>query len=161
MPSAILIWLTSDERRARPQSAINIGFVIFPDLTQLDFTGPQQVLARLPGSAMHSVAKSADPVPSESGLGLVPPTSAQRPTEIGKSRPTRLSASQPRHGPQTAAAARRYWNRGRQRYCLFWCDIAPPCASPPTAPPTGGAHPRKTAASRPRKANSRERRVRT
>ena len=25
----------------------NIGFVIFPDLTQLDFTGPLQVLSRL------------------------------------------------------------------------------------------------------------------
>ena len=50
----------------------NVGFVIFPDLTQLDFTGPQQVLARLPGSAMHIVAKSMAPVPSDSGLGLVP-----------------------------------------------------------------------------------------
>jgi cyclohexyl-isocyanide hydratase len=50
----------------------NVGFVIFPDLTQLDFTGPQQVLARLPESEMHIVAKSADPVPSESGLSLVP-----------------------------------------------------------------------------------------
>lgn len=50
----------------------NVGFVIFPDLTQLDFTGPQQVLARLPQSAMHIVAKSAAPVPSDSGLSLVP-----------------------------------------------------------------------------------------
>jgi len=50
----------------------NVGFVIFPQLTQLDFTGPQQVLARLPESAMHIVAKSAAPVPSDSGLGLVP-----------------------------------------------------------------------------------------
>ena len=50
----------------------NVGFVIFPDLTQLDFTGPQQVLARLPDSAMHIVAKTLDPVPSDSGLGLVP-----------------------------------------------------------------------------------------
>ena len=50
----------------------NVGFVIFPGLTQLDFTGPQQVLARLPESAMHIVAKSAAPVPSDSGLGLVP-----------------------------------------------------------------------------------------
>jgi cyclohexyl-isocyanide hydratase len=50
----------------------NIGFVIFPQLTQLDFTGPQQVLARLPESAMHIVAKTAAPVPSDSGLGLVP-----------------------------------------------------------------------------------------
>ncbi len=50
----------------------NIGFVIFPDLTQLDFTGPQQVLARLPGSAMHIVAKSPKPVPSDSELSLLP-----------------------------------------------------------------------------------------
>jgi cyclohexyl-isocyanide hydratase len=50
----------------------NVGFVIFPDLTQLDFTGPQQVLARLPESAMHIVAKTLDPVPSDSGLSLMP-----------------------------------------------------------------------------------------
>ena len=50
----------------------NIGFVIFPDLTQLDFTGPLQVLSRLPQSATHIVAKSATPVPSDCGLGLVP-----------------------------------------------------------------------------------------
>ncbi len=53
-------------------SAFNVGFVIFPDLTQLDFTGPQQVLARLPGGAMHIVAKTRDPVPSDSGLSLMP-----------------------------------------------------------------------------------------
>src|SRR5215510_14236673 len=53
-------------------SIFNVGFVIFPDLTQLDFTGPQQVLARLPQSAMHIVAKSAAPVPSDSGLSLLP-----------------------------------------------------------------------------------------
>lgn len=50
----------------------NVGFVLFPGLTQLDFTGPQQVLARLPGSTMHIVARTADPVPSDSGLGLLP-----------------------------------------------------------------------------------------
>jgi cyclohexyl-isocyanide hydratase len=53
-------------------SLFNIGFVIFPDLTQLDFTGPLQVLSRLPQSATHIVAKSAAPVPSDCGLGLVP-----------------------------------------------------------------------------------------
>jgi cyclohexyl-isocyanide hydratase len=50
----------------------NIGFVIFPDLTQLDFTGPLQVLSRLPQSATHIAAKSTAPVPSDCGLGLVP-----------------------------------------------------------------------------------------
>jgi cyclohexyl-isocyanide hydratase len=53
-------------------SLFNVGFVIFPELTQLDFSGPQQVLARLPQSAMHIVAKSVAPVPSDSGLSLVP-----------------------------------------------------------------------------------------
>ena len=53
-------------------SLFNVGFVIFPELTQLDFTGPQQVLGRLPQSAMHIIAKSAAPVPSDSGLGLLP-----------------------------------------------------------------------------------------
>jgi cyclohexyl-isocyanide hydratase len=53
-------------------SLFNIGFIIFPDLTQLDFTGPLQVLSRLPQSATHIVAKSESPVPSDCGLGLVP-----------------------------------------------------------------------------------------
>ena len=53
-------------------SQLNIGFVIFPQLTQLDFTGPLQVLARLPGAATHIIAKSEVPVPSDCGLSLVP-----------------------------------------------------------------------------------------
>jgi cyclohexyl-isocyanide hydratase len=50
----------------------NVGFVIFPDLTQLDFTGPLQVLARLPQATTHIIAKSQAPVPSDCGLSLVP-----------------------------------------------------------------------------------------
>jgi cyclohexyl-isocyanide hydratase len=50
----------------------NVGFVLFPHLTQLDLTGPLQVLARLPQSTTHIVAKSAAPVPSDCGLGLAP-----------------------------------------------------------------------------------------
>src|SRR5215813_12382764 len=53
-------------------SAFNVGFVIFPSLTQLDLTGPLQVLARLPQSTTHIIAKSEDPVPSDCGLSLVP-----------------------------------------------------------------------------------------
>ena len=53
-------------------SLFNIGFVIFPDLTQLDFTGPLQVLSRLPQSSTHIIAKSEAPVPSDCGLSLVP-----------------------------------------------------------------------------------------
>ena len=69
-PTRVPIPLQDEWSQTMP--LFNVGFVIFPDLTQLDFTGPQQVLARLPESAMHIVAKSAAPVPSDSGLGLVP-----------------------------------------------------------------------------------------
>ena len=53
-------------------SNFNVGFLIFPNLTQLDFTGPLQVLARLPQSTTHVVAKSEAPVPSDCGLSLLP-----------------------------------------------------------------------------------------
>lgn len=58
-------------------SLLNIGFVIFPDLTQLDFTGPLQVLNRLPNAKTHIVAKSLDAVPSDCGLSLVPTATFQ------------------------------------------------------------------------------------
>lgn len=48
------------------------GFLLFPNVTQLDLTGPLQVLHRLPGSETHVVAKSLAPVPSDCGLALVP-----------------------------------------------------------------------------------------
>ena len=53
-------------------SSFDVGFVIFPELTQLDLTGPLQVLARLPQSTTHIIAKSEAPVPSDCGLSLVP-----------------------------------------------------------------------------------------
>lgn len=52
----------------------HIGFVIFPQLTQLDFTGPLQVLHRLPESKVSIVAKTLEPVPSDCGLSLLPTT---------------------------------------------------------------------------------------
>jgi cyclohexyl-isocyanide hydratase len=55
----------------------NIGFVIFPNLTQLDFTGPLQVLNRLPNAKTYIVAKTLDPVPSDCGLSLLPTTTFQ------------------------------------------------------------------------------------
>ena len=55
-------------------TTFNIGFVIFPEITQLDFTGPLQVMSRLPESSVHIVAKSLDPVPSDCCLRLLPTT---------------------------------------------------------------------------------------
>jgi cyclohexyl-isocyanide hydratase len=48
--------------------------VLFPNLTQLDLTGPYEVFHRLPGAVVHLVAATPDPVESEGGLALVPTT---------------------------------------------------------------------------------------
>lgn len=54
---------------------MQIGMLLFPRLTQLDFTGPYEVLARIPGATVHVIAKRRDPVPVEAGpLQLVPST---------------------------------------------------------------------------------------
>ena len=59
-----------------------IGFLLFPGLTQLDLTGPYEVLARLPGSGdrLHLIWKAREPVTSDSGLTILPTTTfADRP----------------------------------------------------------------------------------
>lgn len=54
--------------------SLSIGFVVFPNLTQLDFTGPLQVLCRAPGAQVHIAAKTMDLVPSDSVLKIAPTT---------------------------------------------------------------------------------------
>ena len=51
---------------------LQIGFLLFPGLTQLDLTGPAQVLSRTSHSQTHFVAKTLEPVPSDCGLSLMP-----------------------------------------------------------------------------------------
>jgi cyclohexyl-isocyanide hydratase len=53
---------------------IQIGLLLFPGLTQLDLTGPYEVLARVPGVTVHVVARTREPVTSDRGLSLVPST---------------------------------------------------------------------------------------
>ena len=49
-----------------------IGMVVFPRLTQLDLTGPYEVLARLPNTKILLVAHSLNPVESDRGLTILP-----------------------------------------------------------------------------------------
>jgi cyclohexyl-isocyanide hydratase len=51
-----------------------IGFLLFDDLTQLDFTGPLQVLSRMPGAEIHLAAKTLDPVSTDCGPFILPTT---------------------------------------------------------------------------------------
>lgn len=49
-----------------------IGFVLFAGMTQLDLTGPWEVLTRLPNTRCHLLADGYAPVKSASGLSIVP-----------------------------------------------------------------------------------------
>lgn len=49
-----------------------ISFLLFPDVTQLDLTGPAQVLSRMPGARVQLVARTRDPVPTDAGFALLP-----------------------------------------------------------------------------------------
>ena len=53
---------------------LQIGMVIFPRLTQLDMTGPYEVLARLPNTKVHLVAHTMAPVKTDRGMEIVPTT---------------------------------------------------------------------------------------
>src|SRR5882724_13184103 len=51
---------------------LQIGLVLFPRVTQLDFTGPLQVFSSLPGAKVHLIWKRIEPVASDSVLTLTP-----------------------------------------------------------------------------------------
>src|SRR5712672_4006464 len=51
---------------------LQIGLVLFPRVTQLDFTGPLQVFSSLPGAKVHLIWKRIEPVTSDSVLTLTP-----------------------------------------------------------------------------------------
>ena len=54
------------------ETSFRSGMLVFPDLTQLDLTGPYEVLARLPGAETLLLWKTLDPVRSEHGLTILP-----------------------------------------------------------------------------------------
>lgn len=49
-----------------------IVFLLFPGITQLDFTAPAQALCRMPGSILAGAAASRDPIATDSGFSIVP-----------------------------------------------------------------------------------------
>ncbi|TXL72118.1 DJ-1/PfpI family protein [Vineibacter terrae] len=49
-----------------------VGFLLFPDITQLDMTGPYEVLTKLPGAEVHLVWKNREAVRAAGGMQIVP-----------------------------------------------------------------------------------------
>lgn len=53
--------------------ALQIGFLLFPQVQQLDLTGPHDVLASLPDVQVHLLWKEPGPVVASSGWCCRPP----------------------------------------------------------------------------------------
>jgi cyclohexyl-isocyanide hydratase len=51
---------------------LHIGLLTFPNVQQLDLTGPYEVFASMPGVTVHLVWKNLDPLLSSTGLSLTP-----------------------------------------------------------------------------------------
>ena len=54
---------------------MNIVFVLFDNVTQLDFAGPVQFLSRLPGAQVFVASKDGNAVTTDSGFSILPGTS--------------------------------------------------------------------------------------
>jgi len=54
---------------------LQIGFLLFPKVQQLDLTGPYDVLASLPDVQVHLIWKDLEPITASTGLILQPTTS--------------------------------------------------------------------------------------
>lgn len=60
------------------EAPFRVGFLLFPDLTQLDLTGPWEVFARVPQAELHLAWKSLDPVAADSGMRILPTVTLDR-----------------------------------------------------------------------------------
>src|ERR1051326_3357533 len=57
---------------AMAETNFRCGMLVFPNLTQLDMTGPYEILARIRGSEVSLIWKGLDPVRTEHGLTILP-----------------------------------------------------------------------------------------
>lgn len=53
---------------------IEIGFLLFPNVTQLDMTGPVQVLSRVPGARVHLLWKDTGTITTDAKFSINPTT---------------------------------------------------------------------------------------
>lgn len=60
-----------------------IGMLIFPDMTQLDFTGPYEVFSQMDGCEVRVIAKSREAVAAKGGLKFLPDTTLADAPQLG------------------------------------------------------------------------------
>ena len=64
--------VTNGTQSASPLTPLIIGCLVFPRQDQIDFTGPFEVLSRIPNTTVHVIAKTLAPIRDVKGLILTP-----------------------------------------------------------------------------------------
>ncbi len=60
-----------------------IGMLVYPKMTQLDFSAPFEVFSRIPGASVSVIAKSLCPVTSDTGLAIIPTATFEGCSQLG------------------------------------------------------------------------------
>ena len=76
------ITISDKKKPAHQTKHLTIGTLIFPRMDQIDFTGPFEVLSRIPDSTIHVIAKTKSPIRDIQGLLLTPEMSIAEAPEI-------------------------------------------------------------------------------
>jgi cyclohexyl-isocyanide hydratase len=66
------VTISDRNKPTRQTKHLTIGALIFPRMDQIDFTGPFEVLSRIPNSTIHAIAKTKSPIRDIQGLILTP-----------------------------------------------------------------------------------------
>jgi cyclohexyl-isocyanide hydratase len=74
--------MDNDMQKISPDRHLMIGGIIFPDMDQCDFTGPFEVLSRIPNSTFHTLWKDKCIVRDMRGMQLVPDTVLQEAPQL-------------------------------------------------------------------------------
>jgi cyclohexyl-isocyanide hydratase len=72
LPTDIVTWTVTQAKGASVMAdqQIEVGIVVFPDVTQLDFTGPLEVLSRI--ARCRLIWKTTEPVQTHTGFVITP-----------------------------------------------------------------------------------------
>lgn len=68
--------------KLRDKPILEIGMLVFPNLDQIDFTGPFEVLVRVPGANIHVIGTNDGPIRDHKGLVLTTTTTIAEAPEL-------------------------------------------------------------------------------
>jgi cyclohexyl-isocyanide hydratase len=66
--------MVADRSASTSGAVLRVGMLMFPKMTQLDFTGPYELFVRMPNTVVHALWKTVGPVETDRGLKITADT---------------------------------------------------------------------------------------